>query len=402
MPQKRIHYCSRCLIPSTRPGQKFDTKGVCNACRYFEQRKNIDWDARWEQFKGIMEKHRSKDGSNYDCIIPVSGGKDSHCQVIKMLQLGLRPLCVYAAVDKPSEIGKRNLENMKNLGVDCIEISTNPIIRNKVDKISLMEIGDISWAENVAIFTIPVRIAVQMKIPVLIWGENFQNEFGGPEDAANNTILDKHWLDTFGGLLGFEVDDLVEKWGFNKRDFQQFVYPSDEELRGVGVTGLFLGSYIPWDGYAHALLAQAHGFEMWPVHNEGALNNYEHMDNLHAGIHDYFKYLKLGFSRTTDHASLHIRRGRLSRADGLEAVKKYDGHYPWTYLETTLEEILDDIGMTMDEFNETCDKFTNRDLFKCDSRGNLIRREDGSPEKLNDDNVEDIALTKKDLTTATA
>ncbi|MBU0458631.1 N-acetyl sugar amidotransferase [Patescibacteria group bacterium] len=396
MPNKNwIKYCTKCLIPATRPGQTYDEKGVCNACKEFEFRKQVDWEARDRELDTLLNQYRRTDGY-YDCIVPVSGGKDSTCQVIKMLEKGMHPLCVYAAVDKPSDIGKRNLENMRQLGVDLVEVSTNPIARNKMDKISLMEIGDISWAENVAIFTIPVRIAVQMKIPLLIWGENPQNEFGGPKEATHNHILDKRWLEEFGGLLGFENHHVVGREGITEKDMVQFNYPSDEELKVAGVKGVFLGYFVPWDGYAHALLAQGYGFEMWPKSNEGALANYEHMDNLHAGIHDYFKFIKLGFGRATDHASLHIRRGRLSRKHGLEIVKRNDGKFPWTYLETTLEEILDDIDMSFEEFMQTCDKFTNKDLFLTDENGELIRDKGFNLTKINYDNVDEALMEAVD------
>ena len=390
MQNSYIRYCSKCLIPATRPGQSFDSQGVCNACREFEYREKIDWKTRGKQLDDLLARYRRSDGY-YDCIVPVSGGKDSHYQVIKMLEKGMHPLCVYAAVDKPSDIGSRNLENMRKLGVDLVQVSTNPVVRNKIDKITLMEIGEISWAENVAIFTIPVRIAVQMKIPLLIWGENPQNEFGGPAEAAQSHILDKKWLDEFGGLLGFKKEHLIGREGFTEKDFVQFTYPSVEELAKVGVSGIFLGHFVPWDGLSHTLISQGHGFEVWPFSNEGALANYEHMDNMHAGIHDYFKFIKFGFGRTTDHVSLHIRRGRLTREEGLKIVKMRDGKFPWTYLETSLDEILGDLGMTLDEFMIASDRFTNFDLFEKDASGKLIRDKEMNLTKINYDNVPEFA-----------
>ncbi|MEZ5357622.1 MAG: N-acetyl sugar amidotransferase [Candidatus Zixiibacteriota bacterium] len=384
-----MKYCTRCVMPETKPDLYIDDEGVCNACRSFEQRQHIDWDARKTELRGILEKYRNKNGSNYDCIIPVSGGKDSTYQTVKLLDMGFNPLCVTSTTCKLSEIGRRNIENLKMQGVDYIEVTTNPLVRRRINRLALRQIGDISWPEHLTIFTIPVRIACQLNIPLLIWGENSQNEYGGPAADAENNVLDRRWLEEFGGLLGLRVSDLIGQDGIEKRHLISYTYPSDEELKRVGVTGLFLGHYFPWDGYANALFAQGHGMETYPVPIEGSLVNYENMDNVHTGIHDYFKFLKYGFGRATDFACLHLRRGRLVREDAIKLVKMRDGKFPWTYLGVPIEEVLREIEVPLDEFISICDRFTNKRLFKCDSRGNLVKDSDGNLTKINDDNVDE-------------
>ena len=382
-----IRYCNRCVMPETKPDLYIDNEGICSACRSHERRGQIDWKARREQLLRILDRYRSRDGSNYDCIIPVSGGKDSHFQTIRMLELGMHPLCVTASTDMLSPIGRRNIENLKRQGVDYVEVTTNPIVRRKINRLALRQVGDISWPEHVTIFTIPVRIAVQMRIPLIVWGENSQNEYGGPAGAADNDVLTRRWLEEFGGLLGLRVSDLIGQSDISVSDLIQYTYHSDEELARAGVTGIFLGYYLPWDGYRNALLAQAHGFETYQKTVEGSLVNYENLDNAQTGIHDYFKFVKYGFGRASDLASLHIRRGRLSREDGLNLVKLHDGRFPWVYLGVRLEEILTDIGISLDEFIQICDRFTNKKLFRCDSRGNLIKDTEGNLAKINYDNV---------------
>lgn len=379
-------------MPETKPDLFIDEEGVCSACRSFERRRDIDWNARRDELLRILERYRSKSGSNYDCAIPVSGGKDSHFQTLRMLELGMNPLCVTATTDKLSNIGRRNIENLKNLGVDYIEATTNPVIRRKINRLALTQIGDISWPEHVTIFTIPVRIAVQFNIPLIIWGENSQNEYGGPAGAAENNTLTRRWLEEFGGLLGLRVSDLIGQAGIEPKHLIQYTYPSDEDLKQVGVTGLFLGYYLPWDGHQNVLLAQAHGFETYHKTLEGSLVNYENLDNCQMGIHDYFKFLKYGFGRATDWASLHIRRGRLSRQDAVKLVEIHDGKFPWDYLGCPLGEILKDIDMTLEEFIKVCDRFTNKKLFVCDSRGKLVKDKDGNLTKINYDNVDSPAL----------
>jgi hypothetical protein len=247
-------------------------------------------------------------------------------------------------------------------------------------------VGDISWPEHVTIFTIPIRVAVQFCVPLIIWGENSQNEYGGPAAAAENNVLTRRWLEEFGGMLGLRVTDLIGQESIEARHLIQYTYPTDDELQRVGVTGIFLGYYLPWDGYSSALLAQAHGLETFPHTIEGSLVNYENLDNVQTGIHDYFKFLKYGFGRATDLACLHVRRGRLAREDAVQLVRVHDGKFPWTYLGYPIEDVLKEVGMTLEEFIRVCDRFTNKKLFVCDTRGNLVKDSQGNLTKINYDN----------------
>ena len=384
---KSIGYCTRCVIPETKPDLHIDNEGVCNACRSYERRKQVDWAARKVELHAILDRFRSKNYTNYDCIIPVSGGKDSTYQTVKVLEMGMNPLCVTATTCKLSAIGRANIENLKMRGVDYVEVTTNPVVRRRINRLALRQIGDISWPEHLTIFTVPVRVAVQMNIPLLVWGENSQNEYGGPAGDMENNVLTRRWLEEFGGLLGLRVTDLLGQEGIEAKHLLSYTYPSDDELKRVGVTGIFLGYYLPWDGYSNALFAQAHGMATYHKTIEGSMVNYENLDNLHTGIHDYFKFLKYGFGRATDFACLHLRRGRLTREDALHLVRLHDGKFPWSYLGTPIDDILDDLDVTIDEFISICDRFTNKRLFVCDSRGNLLKDRNGNLTKINDDNV---------------
>lgn len=381
-----IKYCKRCVMPHTKPDLHIDEEGVCNACRSYEKRAEVDWASRRIELDIIVDRYKNK-GSHWDCIVPVSGGKDSTYQVVRMLQLGLNPLCVTATTCDLSDIGRRNIENTKKLGVDLVEFSPNPIVRAKLNQIGLKEVGDIAWPEHVGIFTIPIRAAVQYNIPLVVWGENSQNEYGGPASASENNVLTRRWLEEFGGLLGLRVSDLSSTYGISERNLIPYQYPTDEELKRVGVTGLFLGHYIPWDGLSNALIAQANGFNSYGEPCEGSMVDYENLDNHLHGIHDYFKFLKFGFARATDQASLHIRRGRISREDGIDVVRKQDGKFPWTYLGKPLAEMLDRIDISLLEFQKICDRFTNKKIFLKDSNGELLRDNMGNLTKVNYDNL---------------
>jgi N-acetyl sugar amidotransferase len=374
-------------MPDTKPDLIIDSNGICNACRSYERRSEIDWGSRYNELLTVLEKYRQNQNQQWDCIVPVSGGKDSTYQVVRVLQLGLNPLCVTATTCDLSAIGRKNLENIKQLGVDHLAFSPNPKIRAKLNRIGLTQVGDISWPEHVGIFTIPVRAAVQFGIPLIVWGENSQNEYGGPAAAADNNVLNRRWLEEFGGLLGLRVSDIIGQDGIEPKHLLPYSYPTDEELKRVGVTGLFLGHYLPWDGLSNTLIAEANGFNSYHKVVEGSMVNYENLDNHQTGIHDYFKFLKFGFGRATDLACLHIRRGRLSRIDGLEAVKRLDGIFPWEYLGKPLEEILDPLELSVDDFKKICDKFTNRKIFKRTPSGELLRDRKENLSKINYDNI---------------
>ena len=382
-----LTYCKLCVMPDTKPDLHLDEQGVCNACRSYENRTEVDWDARHTELLQLLEKYRRREGGNWDCIVPVSGGKDSTYQVVRMLQLGLNPLCITSTTCDLSNIGRKNIENLKHLGVDYVEISPNPLIRAKLNRIGLKQVGDISWPEHVGIFTIPVRAAVQFNVPLLVWGENSQNEYGGPAAAAGNNTLNRRWLEEFGGMLGMRITDLIGMEGIEAKDLISYTYPSDEDLVRVGVTGLFLGHYIPWDGLSNALIAQANGFHAYDKVVEGSMVNYENLDNHQTGIHDYFKFLKFGFGRATDLACMHIRRGRLTRQDGLEAVKRLDGVFPWEYLGKPLKDILRPLDISENEFIGLCDKFTNKKIFRRDASGSLLKDRNGNLTKINYDNL---------------
>ena len=382
-----IIYCRSCLFPNTKPDLHFNEDGECNACTNYKNRNQINWNERLNQLKDILKKYKSTKSAYWDCIIPVSGGKDSTYQVIKMLELGMNPLCVTATTCDLSEIGRSNIDNIKSLGVDCIEVSPNQVVRKKLNRIGLTHVGDISWPEHVGIFTIPIKIAVQFNVPLIIWGENPQNEYGGPAAATKTNVLDRRWLEEFGGLLGLRVSDLPAIEEITTNDLLFYQYPEQIDLDRIGVTGLFLGYFIPWDGNSNAVIAQEHGFKTIDTIVEGSVVNYENLDNYQTGIHDYFKYLKFGFGRATDLLSMSIRRGKITREDALQLAKTHDGIFPSTYLGKSLSDILEPLDINISEFEEICDCFTNKKLFKKNDDGSLKKDDSGRPIKINYDNL---------------
>jgi len=374
-----MFYCKKCLYPSTKPDLWFTEDGVCGACHSYENRGDYDWKSAKTQFHKVMCDN--KKNPKYDCIVPVSGGKDSTYQVWKVMQEGYNPLCVTAPTDFLTPLGRRNIENLKNLGADYIEVSVNKDVRKKIAKHSLHSVGDIQWSEHVLIYTVPVHIAVNFNIPVIVWGECGQREYGAgrPEDAKI-LYFDRRVLEEYGSMNGQRVSDLLSIDGVYEKDLYFYEYPETKKVEALGLKGIYLDNYFNWHGISNVVISQTLGFEAAPFNIHGSIANYENLDNYVHGIHDYFKYLKFGFSRSTDIACNLIRRDLLTRDDAAYLVSKNDGLYPSEYLEYPLDLILENYSIHIKEFNQVCDDYTNYELFKQDEAGNLILRKDGSPE----------------------
>jgi N-acetyl sugar amidotransferase len=384
-----MKYCKKCLYPDTKPQIIFDTNGVCSACTRNELKEKIDWKQKEEDFKKILEKFKNKNGINYDCIIPVSGGKDSTFQTYTMKEkFGLNPLVINFHPLDQTVIGRKNLENLKNLGVDCIEFTPNPLVYSKLAKFGLIELGDFQWPEHIGIFTIPVQIAVKFQIPLIIWGENPELEYGAisqKNDQINSneskfiskdSILDKEWTEKNGGyfLDKIKPEDMT-KYGFKKEDLIPYIYPADEEIEKIGVTGIFLGSYIKWDIFKQLDLVKELGFHENDEIKEGTYDKWENLDVYFTVFHDYFKFLKYGFGRTTDHVSIEIRYNRLTRDQGIELIKNHEGKIPTKYLTKFLEHA----KITEKKFHEVCDSFTNKELFLLNQNGTIFKDNKNNP-----------------------
>ena len=358
-------------MPNSKPDLFFDEKGVCDACRSAEKKMTIDWGARKKQFDEIIERYRSKNGSWYDCIIPVSGGKDSHYQTYVMKVLyKMNPLCVHLEPTYRSSRGLANLENLrKAFGVDLVEFKKNPVVYKKMVVEGFRRVGDNEWPNHLGIFTIPIQAAVKFNIPLILWGENSQLEYGGPATAAEKNYLDRRWLEEFGGLLGNRLEDMIGVNGITKEDLVAYRYPSDDDLKQTGVTGLFLGYFFKWDAREQTrLMIDQYGFidkDDGPV--EGTYTNYENLDEQTVGLHDYLKFTKYGFGRATDHACLDIRNGRITREEGIRLVELYDGKYPYFAIKS-FEEYS---GLMKAEIDTIIERFTNKQIFELSPDGGL-------------------------------
>lgn len=351
--------CKLCVIPDTRPDTAF-VDGICSACLAYKNRPFIDWGLREQQLRDLVARAREVGKQNalpYDCIVPSSGGKDSHYQVLKLQELGLRVLVVTATTCHPTPIGRANVENLARYAT-TIEYTPNKAVRAKLNRLGLTMVGDISWPEHVAIFTIPFLIAKRTGIPFLFYGENPQNQYGGPLESQDAQTMTRRWVSEFGGFLGLRPSDLIGVEGLTKDDLADYM-PVDAQ----GIEAHFLGQYIPWDSHRNASVAKAHGM----IHRHpgrGSWWEHENLDNAQTGLHDHFCYRKYGYGRLAAQISVDIRRGIVSdRQRALDIVHIDDGRFPYEYAGVHLDDVLKHIRMTKTQLYDVMDKFTNWDIF---------------------------------------
>jgi N-acetyl sugar amidotransferase len=369
-----MRYCVKCVYPASSAAPlAFDDDGVCAGCRVAAQKDRIDWDDRFEELKELVEEYRSKDGSNYDCVIPVSGGKDSHFQTYVVTQLlGLRPLLVTYHGNNYLPAGLRNLRNLRErFGVDHIFFSPSVPVLRKMNRLCFRMMGDMNWHAHCGIFTYPVQIAVQHRIPLMIWGEHgFMDLAGMYSHNDRIEMTAKYRLEH--AQRGYDWHDMIEESeGLTQQDLLWAKYPTDEQLAEVGVRGIYLANYVNWDANEQTdLMVREWGFEANPEPFERTYRRMSNLDDMHEnGAHDYLKYVKFGYGRGTDHACKDIRAGKMTREEGIEMVRRYDHVKPMKDLTRWLEYV----GMSEEEFDATADTFRDPRVWVKDEQGNWIK-----------------------------
>jgi len=353
--------CKTCCMPNTRPDTPF-VEGECSACVTYKKRPTIDWSGREQELVRLLEQNRyACPGAEFDCIVPSSGGKDSTWQVLKLLELGAKPLVVTATTCHLTPIGRRNIDNLARYAT-TIEITPNRSVRARLNKLGLEMVGDISWPEHVSIFTTPFKVACQMGIPLIFYGENPQAEYGGPPGTEQAREMTRRWVSEFGGFLGLRPMDVVGLLGITERDMQEYLPPSDEAMARAGVSAYFLGSFYEWDSLRNADVACKHGMKA-RVPSEANWWVEENLDNAQTGIHDWFGWLKYSYGRGCAQISVDVRAGRIPRDQALEWVNNHDGTFPDEYAGVQLDAVLANIGMTRAELFEAASQFVSHELF---------------------------------------
>jgi N-acetyl sugar amidotransferase len=361
-----MRYCTRCVYPAVAAAPlTFDENGVCTGCRAFEQRKKIDWTARRQQLIELLAEYRSE--SNYDCIIPVSGGKDSYYQAhVIIKELGLKPLLVTYHGNNYLPVGERNLLRMREV-FDCDHIICKPSVDTlvKLNRIGFHKMGDMNWHGHCGIFTYPVQAAYRFRVPLLIWGEHGYTDLAGMYSMNDYVEMTaKYRLEH--AQRGFDWFDMVGQEGLREKDLLWAKYPTDDEIDEVGIRGIYIFNYVKWDANEHAeLVKNLYGWEENPEPFERTYRRISNLDDMHEnGMHDYLKYIKFGYGRATDHACKDIRAGKLTREEGVEMVRKYD-HVKSSDLGRWLKYV----GMTETEFDRVADTFRDPRVWRKDASG---------------------------------
>jgi len=362
-----MKYCVKCVIPDTRPHIEFNDEGICSACQTaYEKKEVIDWDARENSLLNIFNKFRKNVPGMYDCIIPVSGGKDSIYQVYMVKNMyKMNPLCITFRPLSRTKCGEENLQALRNMGVDHIDFAPNPIGVNKITKKAFLEYGDCSLLDHLAIYSIIPNLALSLQIPLVVWGENPLMEYGGSIDDNKIHQLNKSLLKSHNILKGKSIEDWVDH-DIAISEVQSMIYPSDEEMKKLDYTPIFLGYYIFWDSQHNRDMAVSCGFKVREQGPIMGLYDYADLDCMNIVIHHYFKWLKFGFNRISDNASNEIRKGRMTREDAIKLIIKHDGiKPPIEYIEAFCKQI----NITIEQFWVVVEKFRNQDIWERDNNG---------------------------------
>lgn len=371
-----VRYCSRCLYPSASAVPlTFDANGVCSGCRVADTKSTIDWNKRWTMLKALTAQYRGQ--SNYDIVIPVSGGKDSYYQThVAIHELGLKPLLVTYHGNNYLPEGEYNLNRMREV-FDADHIVVRPSVSTliKMNRIGFKLQGDMNWHAHCGIFTVPIQIAARYKVPLMLWGEHGFTDLGGmfsmndmveftAKYRLEHSLRGYDWDDfTDAGLAALERPELAE--GLSEKDLLWAHYPDDEQIDEVGVRGIYLGNYVNWEANSHTrMVMEKYGWKPAEQEFERTYRRMSNLDDMHEnGIHDYLKFIKFGYGRATDHACKDIRAGIMSREQGMAMVRKYDHVKPRRDLERWLQYV----GMTEREFDRVCDTFRDKRVWRIEN-----------------------------------
>lgn len=353
---KKITYCSNCVYPVNAVNLNFDENGVCTSCKTaqtFEEISSDYWIERKAKFEKLINQYKKDNNPNYDCLIPVSGGKDSFYQAhVIAKEYGLKPLLMTYHGGNYLPEGDRNRDLMRNV-FDADHIVWGPSVEvlKKLNKITFKMMGDMNWQNHCGIQTAPINLAVKFDIPLIIWGETNWDISGmySPDDFVEFSARVRHEHD----LRGYEWYDMM-KHGLKEKDMIWAKYPSDEEILETGARGIYIGNFFKWDPNKQTeLVMDKYNWEPAEKPFERTYRTMSNLDDRYEnGIHDLMKFVKFGYGRASDHASKDIRTGYMSRDVGIEMVRKYD-----SVISSDLYYWLDYVDMSEDEFWSIADSF---------------------------------------------
>jgi N-acetyl sugar amidotransferase len=344
---------------STRPRISFDQDGMCNACVWYQKKKTLDWGSRESQLIKLLDNHRSKDG-NFDCLVPCSGGKDGSYVAYNLKHVyGMNPLAVTVTPPLPLDLGQKNLQNFINSGYDHISVNPDYQAMKVLNKYGLVEMGFPYYGWLIAIHTAPLKVAIGHNIGVIFYGEDGEVEYGGTVESSRKPIYDTEYQKRIYLEGGYEK--VLRKSGLGASQLNFFTYPNDDDLSGQDINLTHWSYFENWDPYRNYLVAKKYcGLQEAETSNSGTFTNFAQNDQALYSLHAYFMYLKYGFGRANQDASIEVRRGAMNREQAKNLVNLYDGHYPEEFIDLYLKYY----EMSEQEFNDVIDKFANKNLFE--------------------------------------
>ena len=360
---QEIFWCNNCLNMSTRPRITFDSRNWCNACQWMEEKTTMDWRLREKELIQLLDKHRSTAG-DFDCIVPVSGGKDGSYVAYNLKhKYGMNPLTVTVKPALSLDVGDKNLFNFIQSGYSHIHISCNPVILDRLNKYGFIEKGFPYYGWLIAIFTAVIRTAVNFKIPLIFYGEDGEVEYGGSKESKHNSMYEIEYMKRIYLEGGHEkvFDRIAKDADISESDMSFFRFPKDGEISEVGLSLTHWSYFESWDSYRNYIVAKEHcGLIEKDDGNPDTFTNFSQNDQALYALHAYMMYLKFGFGRATQDAGIEIRRGSMTRGQAINLVQMYDNAYPHELIDT----FLDYYGMTKNEFNSVLDNYVNKELFE--------------------------------------
>ena len=354
-----MQYCKKCVMPNTRPGISFNEGGICTACLHVEQSKFINWKKRFQELKKLCKQYRKKNGE-YDCIVTVSGGKDSTFQVHLIKEvLKMNPLLINVYNFSWTQTGLDNFNNLsEHFGCDTISIHLNRKVAKLMMRKAFEELGSPTWYWDRAVYAFPIQMGIKLGIPLIFYGENINYTYGGfqlketpsAQNQINNDVVKdvgglKHWVDQ----------------NISLKDLQACVYPTKKAIKQAKLNPVYLSYYVPWSGLNNMVIARQLGFKTlddtgeWK--REGYIEQYDQIDSPGYLVHPWMKFPKFGHCRVTDVASNQIRDGLLTREEAITLVNNED----YKLDPKALADFLAFTGYTKEEFDLIVDKFANQE-----------------------------------------
>ena len=365
-----MKYCKKCVMPDTRPGITFKD-GVCSACLAYENRKNIDWDARWKELELLCDKYRGMNGDDPDCAIAVSGGKDSHFQVNLMKNvMHMNPILF--SVEDNFPMTDAGIHNIKNISEEfgCSIVSLKPDIRaqKKLMRYMFEKYGKPTWYIDRLIYTYPLYMAMKFNTPLLVYGENISYEYGGI--GAKETYSAKEQISN-GVAADIDAKELIENAGVTKKDLYMTEAPSVEDIDKLDP--IYVSYFVQWNSVGNYEFARKHGLHdlthEW--RRTQSIDDFDQIDSRAYLVHPWLKYPKFGHGSATDFSSRLIRYGLLTRQEAVELVKRHDAPLD----PQCVRDFCDFCGYRESEFWEIVDRFYNKELFTKDVAGRWILKD---------------------------